>query len=114
MRLQPKDQDSFDVPVRWLMPIAVAIGVGATAVAAWLAGSGIVPFELHVRSPVLQPYAPLTVELARCNELGQAALDETACMAAWAQNRRRFLSAPDEPASDRTGPRVIPLHEGQR
>lgn len=109
-----QDQDGFDVPVRWLMPIAVAIGVAGTVFAAWLAGQALTQIEQHVRSPAVQPHDPLGAELARCNELGQAALDEAACIAAWARNRRRFLSAPDEPASDPSAPRVIPLHEEGR
>jgi conjugative transfer region protein TrbK len=36
---------------------------------------------------------PLGDELARCRAIGMAALEDAACRAAWAENRRRFFSA---------------------
>ena len=36
---------------------------------------------------------PLAGELARCRAIGMAALEDAACKAAWAENRRRFFSA---------------------
>ncbi len=36
---------------------------------------------------------PLADELARCRAIGIAALDDAACKAAWAENRRRFFAA---------------------
>jgi conjugative transfer region protein TrbK len=35
---------------------------------------------------------PLASELARCQTIGMAAKDDTACEAAWAENRRRFFT----------------------
>jgi hypothetical protein len=40
-------------------------------------------------------------ELARCKVLGAEAAHDTACKAAWAQNRARFL-APSAPHQDRS------------
>lgn len=34
---------------------------------------------------------PLRTQLARCQELGEAAAGDADCLAAWAANRRRFL-----------------------
>ncbi len=34
---------------------------------------------------------PLAAEFARCNGLGNAAVDDAGCRAAWAENRRRFF-----------------------
>lgn len=34
---------------------------------------------------------PLRERLARCQELGEAAAGDAECLAAWAENRRRFL-----------------------
>ena len=36
---------------------------------------------------------PLTDEVARCHAMGMAALEDAACKAAWAENRRRFFAA---------------------
>jgi conjugative transfer region protein TrbK len=36
---------------------------------------------------------PLAGELARCGAIGMAALEDAACKAAWAENRRRFFAA---------------------
>lgn len=35
---------------------------------------------------------PLRTELFRCQSIGQAGASDTACLQAWAENRRRFLS----------------------
>ena len=35
---------------------------------------------------------PLRTELFRCQLIGQAGASDTACLQAWAENRRRFLS----------------------
>jgi conjugative transfer region protein TrbK len=35
---------------------------------------------------------PLRATLQRCRELGEAATRDTDCLAAWDENRRRFLS----------------------
>lgn len=34
---------------------------------------------------------PLQAELTRCNDMGEAATHDPACLSAWAENRRRFL-----------------------
>ena len=36
---------------------------------------------------------PLADELARCRAIGMAAIEDAACKAAWAENRRRFFAA---------------------
>ena len=35
---------------------------------------------------------PLRVELVRCQMLGEAGIRDTACLRAWAENRRRFMA----------------------
>ena len=35
---------------------------------------------------------PLRVELSRCQSIGMAAAGDSACLRAWAENRRRFLA----------------------
>ena len=36
---------------------------------------------------------PLADELARCRAIGMAAIEDAACKAAWAENRRRFFAS---------------------
>lgn len=56
--------------------------------------------DLHEDHPDKLPAAParhagssLEAELHRCQLLGKAALDDTTCAAAWAENRRRFFGS---------------------
>ena len=37
---------------------------------------------------------PLAAELQRCRQISMAAMDDPACEAAWAENRRRFFASP--------------------
>lgn len=41
----------------------------------------------------------LTRELARCQAIGIAAIDDAGCKAAWAENRRRFFILPSADAA---------------
>ena len=81
------------------------LGIGATARAVGLLaiGAAIVATDVHLRqhsvSPAdraaagaVTPRDPLTRELLRCQAIGMAAKDDTACEAAWAENRRRFFA----------------------
>ena len=55
------------------------------------------------------PVDPLAAELARCQSIGNAAQNDFACAAAWAENRRRFFT--DRPADGgaRTAPQQLAL-----
>lgn len=56
--------------------------------------------EAYAPSP--QPVSgrnPLDVELARCSGLGEVGARDTACLKAWAQNRRRFLGQESTPST---------------
>lgn len=66
--------------------------------------------ERYTSPPILRPAdpsgGPLSRELARCRQLGERAVDEAACKAAWEENRRRFFMPADSdkpawPADDR-------------
>lgn len=52
-------------------------------------------------APALQPPAdPLRATLRRCQQFGEAAASDADCLAAWAENRDRFLGrtpAPEAP-----------------
>jgi len=56
-------------------------------------------------APVLQPPAdPLRATLRRCQQFGEAAASNADCLAAWAENRDRFLGrTPASEAPQRPG-----------
>ncbi|MDB5411669.1 MAG: hypothetical protein JWR10_4 [Rubritepida sp.] len=74
--------------------IIVAVAVAVTAVA--------IPLVRDENSSGPQSSPPTTTEtsrpdplretLRRCRQLGEAATRDAACLAAWDENRRRFLS----------------------
>ena len=56
---------------------------------------------------------PLAAELARCQAIGMAAQNDAACVAAWAENRRRFFTyrPADDGAASTTPPPALPKSE---
>ena len=85
----------------------VGAGIGAVliaAVAAVMANSD--KDGLRVRSTTLDSAPlpdpdPFAVAFARCNGLGNAAVDDAGCRAAWAANRTRFFGVRPHAASER-------------
>ena len=58
-------------------------------------------------APELQrPADPLRQSLRRCQQLGEAAVNDPACLAIWAENRDRFLGRTPVPA--------VPLQNGEQ
>ncbi len=47
---------------------------------------------------------PLAAELARCQSIGMAAQNDSACASAWAENRRRFFTYRPTDSIARTTP----------
>jgi conjugative transfer region protein TrbK len=97
MRRRITTQEELDRPkVRRVVAI-LAAGTVLAGVAAWLAGAEVRDEGVIERSTVADPVPadPLRVELLRCNGIGQAALDDAGCRAAWAENRRRFFGTPN-------------------
>ena len=53
--------------------------------------------EAPAGAPLPAPSTPsdaLARELARCQTIGMASEEDAACIAAWAENRRRFFASP--------------------
>lgn len=51
-------------------------------------------------APALQPPTdPLRATLRRCQQLGEAASNDTECLSAWAHSRDRFLGRPTPSAA---------------
>ena len=71
--------------------------------------------QSHATSPATSHIDPLATELARCQALGMAAENDTACEAVWAENRRRFFTyRPAESASAATPGRPPAPKSGDR
>jgi conjugative transfer region protein TrbK len=79
---------------------------------AYLAAAGMIFFgaiylERHSTHPApaagtkfgVIPSNEIIGELARCQTLGRRAEDDVGCIAAWAENRRRFFGGNSEPVS---------------
>lgn len=82
----------------------VLAGIGAALVSAAMVMAGKEDADgLRVRSVTLAsapPESPRAAEFARCNGLGQAAADDAACRAAWAENCRRFFGGRAHPVPE--------------
>jgi conjugative transfer region protein TrbK len=86
------------------MIAALALGAAMTAAFMALRGNGSQdassPRSAHPGGE------PARIELARCRDIGMAAIEDEACRKVWAENRRRFLG-PSRPAA----PYVVPSIE---
>ncbi len=76
---------------------ALAAAAAVVAAALYMADGGTSRNALNAR-PALSADA-LAADLARCQRLGDAAGSDTRCLAAWAENRRRFFTYLAEPAA---------------
>lgn len=75
----------------------VALAITAALLDRTRQDSARVP-EVSVAAPVIADPDPLARELERCQRIGEAGASDAACLAAWAENRRRFLD-PESRAS---------------
>jgi len=85
----------MDLKIAARMIAVLALGAGLTAAIAALRGSEDAP-AIRLRDPGGEPaFYPIgrSSELARCRDIGAAALEDAACRKAWAENRRRFFRA---------------------
>ena len=106
-RLAPRDR-------RVVRRTAIALGVGAAlcGIAALLAGRE--GEELQSSPPAMQSVSsdPLVGEMRRCQLLGEPGAHDAGCLAAWAENRRRFLSLDRRPLAP--NPAAAPAIAGER
>ncbi len=79
--------------------VFIAIAVTATAIDMARKDEPSAPLS----APAFQPPAdPLRETLRRCQRLGEAAASDPDCLAAWAENRDRFLGRTPAPAAQRS------------
>ena len=79
------------------LAVVSAAGTALCAAAVGLGRGREAEVEAEPRAAAVDP---LAAEFRRCNSLGEAALADDACVAAWAEHRRRFFmdrSQPDAP-----------------
>ncbi len=72
--------------------LVMAVGTALAGLAAFLSGQDFKNEQRAAAARRALPADPLRAELKRCGGLGEAALADPACRAAWAENRRRFFS----------------------
>lgn len=93
----------MDLKIAARMTAVLALGAAMTAAFMALRGDGSQdassPRSAHPGGE------PAGVELARCRNIGMAAITDEACRKAWAENRRRFLR-PAQPATPYAVPSV--------
>ncbi|MER8423215.1 putative entry exclusion protein TrbK-alt [Mesorhizobium sp. M1403] len=103
----------MDLKIAARMTAVLALGAAMTAAFMALRGDGSQdassPRSAHPGGE------PASIELARCRDIGMAAIDDDACRKAWAENRRRFLRpsrpvAPNAaPSTEKDSSRMLPL-----
>ena len=84
--------EELDRPKVVRVVVVLAASTLVAGVVAWLTGVEWDDRREQRRPAITRQADPLQTELLRCNGMGQAALDDPACRAAWAENRRRFFS----------------------
>lgn len=94
----------MDLKIAARMIAVLALGAGLAAAIVALRGENG-PEDapaISLRDPGGEPvFAPTgRSELARCRDIGTAALEDAACRKAWAENRRRFFRSekPERPS----------------
>ncbi len=94
--------------------IALVLGVGAALCAAAAMLAMKEGEELHESAPMVQPLPadPLVAEMRRCQLLGEPGAHDVGCLAAWAENRRRFLSLDRRPLAP--NPTAAPMTTEER
>ena len=70
----------------------VFVAVAITATAIEMNRKEVSTDVLATRGRPVTALDPLTAELLRCSEIGEAGTRDPNCLKAWAENRRRFLA----------------------
>ncbi len=85
----------------------ILIGVILAGAAAWMATTDQPMPADRPSADSIVAADPLQAEFARCQGLGEAGAHDPACLAAWAENRRRFLAPDRRPSAP--NPSVVPM-----
>ena len=90
---------SWDRPVVRRKAMALSVGALLCLLAALLAVKEGKDLRGSAPPLVTHPTDPLVAEFTRCQALGQDGARDAGCLAAWAENRRRFLGLDRRPAA---------------
>ncbi len=85
---------TMEGPAAKKLIVLILIGIILAGAAAWMATTDQTSSAERQATENIVATDPLQAEFARCQGLGEAGAHDPACLAAWAENRRRFL-APD-------------------
>ena len=99
-RLLPRSNRFAALDRRVVRRTALVLGVGAALCAAAAMLAVKEGRELHESAPPAMqtvPADPLVAEMRRCQLLGEPGAHDARCLAAWAENRRRFLGVDRRP-----------------
>ncbi len=97
-------QEEMDGPKVRRVILVMAVGTALAGLAAFLSGQDFKGAQRAAAARRALPADPLRSELQRCAGLGEAALADAACRAAWAENRRRFFSPAERRPSQEPRP----------
>lgn len=76
------------------LAVVIIVAVAGTAAAIYVArDNGLAASLTAPTAPPIPPLDSLHATLLHCAELGEPAIHDSDCLAAWAENRRRFLGA---------------------
>jgi conjugative transfer region protein TrbK len=112
MRRRIFTQAELDRPKAIRIVAVLAAGALTAGAAAWLAGTDVEEATSQRAPAAVRATDPLQIELHRCNGIGEAALQDVACRAAWAENRRRFFGSPNRQPPSVNETRTAPVAEG--
>lgn len=113
-RLLPRSDRFAALDRRVVRRTAVVLGVGAALCAAAAMLAVKEGQELHESAPPAMqsvPSDPLVAEMRRCQLLGEPGAHDAGCLAAWAENRRRFLTLDRRPLA--SNPAAVPTTTGE-
>lgn len=103
----------MDLKIAARMTAVIALGAAMTAAFMALRGDG--SQDASSPRPAHPGGEPARVELARCRDIGMAAVSDEDCRRAWAENRRHFLQSSHPaapyaaPSVDKDQSRLLPL-----
>lgn len=92
MRRRIMSRDELYGPKVRRVILVMAVGTAIAGFAAFLSGQDFEEEQRIAAARRALPADPLRTEFQRCGGLGEAALADPACRAAWAKSRRRFFS----------------------
>lgn len=105
----------MDLKIAARMIAVLALGAAMIAAVVALRGDGAKDGfgDAPAQNPRDPGGEPARSELARCRDIGPAALNDAACRQAWAESRRRFFQTskpaePPQPNPERFGPAQSP------